>query len=88
MRKMLSFGVWRRVGLARADVSEEPLLSLLVTDNVVPSSRILSTLLMVAARPSESSVLKDPNGIISLKTAFFIVIAVKTSNLAINCLPK
>jgi hypothetical protein len=35
---------------------------------------------MEAIVSSETSVLKDPHGVTSQKTAFFIVTAVKTSN--------
>jgi hypothetical protein len=34
-----------------------------------------------AIRSSETSILKEPHGVTSQKTAFFIVTAVKTSNL-------
>jgi hypothetical protein len=37
--------------------------------------------MMEATRSSETSVLNEPHGVISQKTAFFIDIAVKTSNL-------
>jgi hypothetical protein len=50
---------------------------LLVTANVVPSSPILVTLMMETLSSSETS----PQGVTSQKTAFFIVTAVKTSNL-------
>jgi hypothetical protein len=80
----------RRVGLVRTDVSEElsahyiirvkRVRRLLVTANV-PSSPILVTLMMEALSSSETSVLTRATGITSQKTAFFIVTAVKTSNL-------
>jgi hypothetical protein len=54
---------------------------LLVTDNVVPSSPILVTLMMEALGSLETSVLKEPHGVTSQKTAFVTVTAVKTSNL-------
>jgi hypothetical protein len=54
---------------------------LLVTDNVVPSSPILVTLMMQAIRSSETSVLTRVTKLTSQKTAFLIVTAVKTSNL-------
>jgi hypothetical protein len=83
--------------LVRTDVSEErissiirvtrrvtearDLLRLLVTANVIPTSPILVTLMMETIRCSETSVLKDPQGVTSHKTTFFIVTAVKTSYL-------
>jgi hypothetical protein len=57
------------------------MLRMLVTANVVPSSPILVILVMEALRSSETSVLKEPHGVTSQKMAFFIVAAVKTSNL-------
>jgi hypothetical protein len=66
-RTMLSSGMLRRVGLVRADDSEELSASiirvtrivrrLLVTVKVVPSSPIIATLIMEALRSSESTVL-------------------------------
>jgi hypothetical protein len=52
----------------------------LVTANV-PSLLIISALMMEVTYFSETSVLQEPQGITSQKTAFFIVAAVKTSNL-------
>jgi hypothetical protein len=37
--------------------------------------------MMEAIRSSETSILKEPHGVTSTKTAFFLVTAVKTSNL-------
>jgi hypothetical protein len=54
---------------------------LLVTAHVVPSSLILSNLMIVAISSSETSVLIERHGGTFQKTAFFIVTAVKTSNL-------
>jgi hypothetical protein len=56
------------------------MLQLLVAANV-PSTLILSTLMMEAIYSSTASVLKQPHGVTSQKMAFFIVTAVKTSNL-------
>jgi hypothetical protein len=56
--------------------------TLLVTANV-PSSQILVTPMMEALSSSEKSVLKEPHGITSQKTPFFIVTAIKTSNLTL-----
>jgi hypothetical protein len=85
-----------RVALVRADVSEELSASiirvarigelgttLLLTTNVVPGSPILVTLMMEALSSSERQFLQEPRGLTSQKTTFFIVTAVKTSNLNI-----
>jgi hypothetical protein len=63
-------------------VSSSLILVILMMDvaNVVSSSLIL-ILMMDVLRSSETSVLKEPHGLSSQKTAFFIVTAVKTSNL-------
>jgi hypothetical protein len=52
-----------------------------VTANVVPSSPILVKLMMEGLRPSETSVLTRATQRNILEEAFFIVTAVKTSNL-------
>jgi hypothetical protein len=52
---------------------------LLVTANVVPSSPILATLMTEAL--ISRRFLKEPHGVTSQKTPFFIDTAVKTSNL-------
>jgi hypothetical protein len=54
---------------------------LLVTASVVPSSQILVTLMKEALISSETRFLPEPHGITYQKTPFFIVAAVKTSNL-------
>jgi hypothetical protein len=54
---------------------------LLVAACVIPSSSILVTLMKEALGCSETSVLQEPHGVTSQKTQFFIVTAVKTSNL-------
>jgi hypothetical protein len=56
-------------------------LRLLVTANVVPNSPILVTLMMDAIVSPKSRFLHEPHGVTSQKTTFFIVNAVKTSNL-------
>jgi DNA polymerase III psi subunit len=74
--------------LVRTDVLEEyiasiirSLLRLLVTANVVPISPILVTLMTDMIHSSEASVLTRVTPLTAQKTAFFIVTAVKTSNL-------
>jgi hypothetical protein len=47
-------------------------LQLLVTANVLPSLLILSNSMKMAIHFPEASVLKEPHGVPSLKTAFFI----------------
>jgi hypothetical protein len=84
---MVSSGLLRRVALVRTDVSEEPGVFLrsvrlfLVAACVVPSSPILVTLMNEAQVPSKRRFLQEPHGVTSQKTPFFIVTAVKTSNL-------
>jgi hypothetical protein len=56
-------------------------ISKVITVNVVPSSLILFTKLMVAISSSKRRFLHEPHVVISQKMAFFIVTAVKTSNL-------
>jgi hypothetical protein len=56
-------------------------LQFLVTDNVVPTSLIVVALMMEAIRSSESRFLYESHSFTSQKTTFFIVTAVKTSNL-------
>jgi hypothetical protein len=61
---------------------------LLVTASVVPSSQILVTLMMQALSSSETSVLTSATRrYIPEDTTFFIVIAVKTSNLTFSFNP-
>jgi hypothetical protein len=57
------------------------LCRLLITANVVPSSPILVILMMEAQSSSETSVLTRATRVTFQKTPFFIVTAVKTSNL-------
>jgi hypothetical protein len=54
---------------------------LLVTANVVPIKPILVTLIMEVLRSPKRRLLQEPHSTTSQKTAFFIVTAVKTSNL-------
>jgi hypothetical protein len=61
------------------DVFFRSVRRLLVAACVVPSSKILVTLMKEALRSSE--MLQESHGVTSQKTPFFIVTAVKTSNL-------
>jgi hypothetical protein len=54
---------------------------LLVRASVVPSLPILVTLMLKVLSSSESRFLQEPHGVTSEKTPFFIVTAMKTSNL-------
>jgi hypothetical protein len=85
----------RRVALVRTDVSEELSASIvrvtrigvlgtaLAVTNVVPSSSVLVTFTMEALSSSENRFLQEPYGVTSQKTPFFIVTAVKPSNLTV-----
>jgi hypothetical protein len=55
--------------------------SVLVTANVVPSADCYGTLLMEAIVRLKRRFLQEPHGVTSKKTPFFIITAVKTSNL-------
>jgi hypothetical protein len=54
---------------------------LLLTANVVSSSIILPTLMMEQYVLPNRQFLQEPHGVTSQKTAFFVAITVKTSNL-------
>jgi hypothetical protein len=70
----------RRVALVRADVSEELCASII---RVTRIDELETTLAVTSSRSTLRSrrFLQEPRGVTSLKTAFFIVTAVKTSNL-------
>jgi hypothetical protein len=57
------------------------LLTLLVTANVVSSLLILVTLMMEELRSSKTSIFQKPQGVTPLKTVFFILTELKSSNL-------
>jgi hypothetical protein len=71
---MVSSGMLRRVALVKTDVSEEPSASFI---RVTRISELGTTL---AATP-KCRFLQEPQGVTSQKTTFFLVTAVKTSNL-------
>jgi hypothetical protein len=79
IRRMVSSGLLRRVALVRADVSEEPGASFirvtkigeLGTAQAATSNR----------RTLRRNTIQEPHSVTTQKTPFFIVTAVKTSNL-------
>jgi hypothetical protein len=77
IRRMPSSGMWSRVDLVWTDVSEESIVSIFK----VPLSRIFLPWRWRRYVPSKRPFTQDPHGATSQKTAFFIVTAVKTSNL-------
>jgi hypothetical protein len=90
-------GMLHHVGLVRTDVSEERSISYHlgdkdwwanVTANVVPSSAIHITLMKEMLCSSETLLLTRVIWHKSQKTAFFLVTAVKTSNLNIDLIAK
>jgi hypothetical protein len=77
-------GMWRRVAQVRTEmVFLRSVRLLLVTANIVHSSPILVPLMM-EANTSKRQFLQEPHGVTSQKTVFFIVTAVKTSNLKLK----
>jgi hypothetical protein len=71
--------VQNNIAFSKSFVSS--MLRLLVTANIAPSSRILVTIMMEALRSYETSALTRASQVTSKKTAFFIVIPVKTLSL-------
>jgi hypothetical protein len=82
---MVSSGMLHRVALVRTDVSDE------LSASFIRGTRIgeLGTTLHAAKKyevylRSMRRLLQEPHGVTSQKTPFFIVIAVKTSNLTMK----
>jgi hypothetical protein len=71
---MSSSGILHGVALVRTDVSEESFASNIRVKRI---GKLRTTLAATSNRNTE------PHGIISQKTAFFVVTAVKTSNLTL-----
>jgi hypothetical protein len=71
----------RRVALARIDVSDERIAS---TIRVTKIGELETT--MERYVPRKRLFLQEPHGVTSQRTPFFVVIAVKTSNL--TCEPN
>jgi hypothetical protein len=79
--RMASSGMLRREVLVRTDVSEELSASFI---RVTRIGELGTTLAVTSNRHTlrrNTKILQEPHGITSQKTPFFIVTAVKTSNL-------
>jgi hypothetical protein len=86
LRRTASSGMLHRVALVRTDfVVLHSMCWLPVMASVVPSSLILVNLMKETPSSSKTAVLKEPCGVTSQNTPFFIVTAVKTSNLFCCC---
>jgi hypothetical protein len=75
---MVSSGLLRRVALLRTDVSEEPGASFI---RVTKIGVLGPTQAATSNRRTLRRNTKEPHGVTTQKTPFFIVTAVKTSNL-------
>jgi hypothetical protein len=75
---MASSGMLRRVALVRIDVSEELSASIIWVTRI---GALGITLAVTSKRRTLRRFLQEPHGVSSQKTLFFIVTAVKTSNL-------
>jgi hypothetical protein len=84
---MTCSGMWRRVILARTDISEESIASMIRVTRIGDIGRTLvatinwSALMIRRYDPPKRRFLQDPRGVTFQKATFFIVTAVKTSNL-------
>jgi hypothetical protein len=74
----MSSGMLHSVVLVRTDVSEDSIVSVIRLTRV---SELGTTLAISCNRSTQSRFLQEPHAVTSHKTAFFIVTAVKTSNL-------
>jgi hypothetical protein len=63
------------------DKNQHSMFWLLVTAKIVPSSPILVTLMMETIHSPKHRFLQEAHGVASQKTAFFLVTAMKTSDL-------
>jgi hypothetical protein len=81
---MPSSGMLHRVTLVRTDDPEEHIASIITVTTIGEVKRMLSVTSNTELRyvPPKRQVLQEPHGVAFQKTAFFIVTAVKTSNLA------
>jgi hypothetical protein len=77
---MASPGMLHRLALVRTDVSEE-LSASIIRLRIIGQLGTLVTLMMEALSSPKRRFLQEPHGLIPQKTPFFIVTAVKTSNL-------
>jgi hypothetical protein len=82
---MVSSGMLRRVALVRTDVSEEPSASFIRVTRIGGAGTILAATSNRRTLRKIRRFLQDPHGVNSQKTPFFIVTAVKTSNLTAEC---
>jgi hypothetical protein len=96
---MVYSGLLRRVALVRTDVSEEPGATFIrmtkigelgTTQAATSNRRTLQRNIFAAyvggrQGPPKRRFLQEPHGVTTQKTPFFIVTAVKTSNLTISC---
>jgi hypothetical protein len=71
----------RRVALVITDVSEEPSASFIRVTRIGELVTTLATTINRRVVPPKRRFLQEPHGVTSQKTPFFIVTAVKTSNL-------
>jgi hypothetical protein len=76
---MLSSGMLRRVALVRTDVSWEPGASFIRVTRIGKQGTTQAATSNL--RTLQRRFLQEPHGLTSQKTTFFIVTAVKTSNL-------
>jgi hypothetical protein len=80
LRRMVSSGLLRRVALVRTDVSEEPGASFIRVTKICELGTTQAATRRRQVPPKRRS-LQEPHGVTTQKTPFFIVTAVKISNL-------